>query len=187
MRLVPLAGQVASATSGAAPLTTPAIGATGPPTTSTTTDGAEGWPGEDGVATGGSKTPVATPLHARPGACVAAPVGPVGEPVAPASGLSAAPTPLFAEMGFKAARLAALLRAGLPVLPGWVVPVGEGKGAMGAGVAAIRANGVGAGRMAVLAQTLDAALVAELGAVVGGLGGRVIVRSSSPLEGDARW
>jgi phosphohistidine swiveling domain-containing protein len=58
---------------------------------------------------------------------------------------------------------------------------------MGAGVAAIRANGVGAGRVAVLAQAFDADLVAELGAVVDALGGRVIVRSSSPLEGDARW
>jgi phosphohistidine swiveling domain-containing protein len=41
--------------------------------------------------------------------------------------------------------------------------------------------------MAVLAEPLEPALVAELRAVVDGLGGRVIVRSSSPLEGDGRW
>lgn len=155
------------------------------PTTSAATDVAERWPDKDGVATG--KTPFATPPLARPGARVAAAAGPAGEPAAPTSGLGASPTPPFAEIGFKAARLATLLRAGLPVLPGWVVPVGEGNGAMGAGAGAIRANGVGAGRVAVLAQTLDPLLVAELTAAVDGLGGRVIVRSSSPLEGDGRW
>jgi phosphoenolpyruvate synthase/pyruvate phosphate dikinase len=90
-------------------------------------------------------------------------------------------------IGFKAARLGAALRAGLPVLPGWVVPVGEGESAMGAGAAAVRADGVGAGRVAVLGLALDAGLVAELASAVDGLGGRVIVRSSSPLEGDGRW
>ena len=91
------------------------------------------------------------------------------------------------RIGGKAARLGAALRAGLPVLPGWVVPVGLGESAMGAGVDAVRANGMGAGRVAVLSRVLDAGLVAELRAVVDVLGGRVIVRSSSPLEGDARW
>jgi phosphohistidine swiveling domain-containing protein len=41
--------------------------------------------------------------------------------------------------------------------------------------------------MAVLSLALDLALVGELHSAVNGLGGRVIVRSSSPLEGDARW
>jgi phosphoenolpyruvate synthase/pyruvate phosphate dikinase len=41
--------------------------------------------------------------------------------------------------------------------------------------------------VAVLGLALDGGLVAELRAVVDLLGGRVIVRSSSPLEGDARW
>ena len=159
-RLVPLgtADQTVAADRATRP-TTPAIGAAASSTTSTT-DGAEGWPGEGGVATGGSKTPVATPPHARPEARVAVPARPVGEPADPTSGLSAAltsglcaaPTPPLAELGFKAARLATLLGAGLPVLPGWVVPVGEGKSAMGAGVDAIRANGMAAGRVAVLAQ-----------------------------------
>jgi phosphoenolpyruvate synthase/pyruvate phosphate dikinase len=97
------------------------------------------------------------------------------------------PTCAIAEMGFKAARLACALRAGLPVLPGWVVPVGEGRRVMSAGTAAVRTNGLGAGRVAALGVALDAGLVAELTAAVDGLGGQVIVRSSSPLEGDGRW
>jgi phosphoenolpyruvate synthase/pyruvate phosphate dikinase len=41
--------------------------------------------------------------------------------------------------------------------------------------------------VAVLGLALDAGLVAELATVVDRFGGRVIVRSSSPLEEDARW
>jgi pyruvate,water dikinase len=105
-----------------------------------------------------------------------------------AAGRAAAPaTPAPAGFGFKAARLGAALRAGLPVLPGWVVPAAEGKSALGAGADAVRAGRLGAGRVAVLAQALDPMLVGELRAVVDLLGGRVIVRSSSPLEGDGRW
>jgi phosphoenolpyruvate synthase/pyruvate phosphate dikinase len=124
---------------------------------------AGGMPGKDAAATG-DKTPFATAPHARLDTDTHVP-----------------------GIGFKAARLGAAARAGLPVLPGWVVPVGLGKSAMGAGVDAIRANGVGAGRVAVLGQSLDTALAAELRGVVDVLGGRVIVRSSSQLEGDARW
>jgi phosphoenolpyruvate synthase/pyruvate phosphate dikinase len=90
-------------------------------------------------------------------------------------------------VGFKAARLAAALRAGLPVLPGWVVPVGEGQRVMGLGADAVRERGAAAGRVAVLAEDLEPVLTAELEAAVDDLGGRVIVRSSSPLEGDGRW
>jgi phosphoenolpyruvate synthase/pyruvate phosphate dikinase len=128
--------------------------------------GVGGGPGKDAVAAGG-KTPVAT--------------APVARFATDAGVLSGR------HVGVKAARLGAAQRAGLSVLPGWIVPVGLGKSAMGAGVDAIRANGVGAGRVAVLAEPLDPALVAELRGVVDELGGRVIVRSSSPLEGDARW
>jgi phosphoenolpyruvate synthase/pyruvate phosphate dikinase len=124
-----------------------------------------GGPGEDAAATG--KTPVAAAPLAR---------------LATDTGVLSS-----GHVGFKAARLAAALGAGLPVLPGWAVPVGLGEGAMGAGVAAIRAQGLAAGRMAVLGLALDAGLVAELCRVVDLLGGRVIVRSSSPLEGDPRW
>src|SRR5579859_939728 len=126
---------------------------------------AGGGPGEGAVTTG--TTPFVTAPHAR----LAAGDGGPG----------------IESVGFKAARLGAAARAGLPVLPGWVVPVSLGGRAMGAGVAAIRAHGLGAGRVAVLGVALDADLVCELGAAVDELGGRVIVRSSSPLEGDGRW
>jgi len=117
---------------------------------------------------------------------------PLAGPGAPAIGGAGGPgaddgVPGIGDIGFKAARLAAALRAGLPVLPGWVVPVGLGESAMGDGVDAIRAHGVGAGRVAVLGLALDAVLVAELTAAVDDLSGQVIVRSSSPLEGDGRW
>jgi len=91
------------------------------------------------------------------------------------------------QLGAKAARLAAALRAGLPVLPGWAVPVSEGRAAAQAGAGAVAAAGMPAGRRAVLGRPLDPPLAAELRAAVLLLGGRVIVRSSSPLEGDARW
>jgi phosphoenolpyruvate synthase/pyruvate phosphate dikinase len=109
-------------------------------------------------------------------------------PLARASAISGAGGVSGIEhIGFKAARLGAALRAGLPVLPGWVVPAGEGKSVMGAGADAVRERGLSAGRVAVLGVALDAGLVAELTAAVDDLGGQVIVRASSPLEGDGRW
>ena len=103
------------------------------------------------------------------------------------SGADASPTPTPAEIGFKAARLAAALRAGLPVLPGLVVPAAEARPSLAAAAAAVRADGIAAGRSEVLSRSIDPALSAELRDAVDVLGGRVIVRSSSPLEGDARW
>ena len=97
------------------------------------------------------------------------------------------PHPSTSEIGFKAARLAAAARAGLAVLPGWVVPVSASRGVLRSGVAAVRADGVAAGRVAVLATALDPGLEAELRAVADLLGGGVIVRSSSPLERDGAW
>jgi len=93
----------------------------------------------------------------------------------------------LAEVGFKAARLSRALHAGLPVLPGWVVPISASREALEAGAAALRASGLAAGRVAVLGVAVDPELEEELRCVVGELGGRVIVRSSSPLEGDAVW
>jgi pyruvate,water dikinase len=90
-------------------------------------------------------------------------------------------------VGEKAARLAAAAAAGLAVLPGWVVPVAEGRPALNAGAAAVRDGRPAAARRAVLGHRLDDALAAELRDAVAGLGGRVIVRSSSPLEADSRW
>jgi phosphoenolpyruvate synthase/pyruvate phosphate dikinase len=96
-------------------------------------------------------------------------------------------TPTSAKVGFKAERLASALRAGLPVLPGFVAPVAQARRSLQAAASAVRADGIAAGRMEVLRQPIDSALAAELQGAVDALGGRVIVRSSSPLEGDGRW
>jgi phosphoenolpyruvate synthase/pyruvate phosphate dikinase len=125
--------------------------------------GTGGGPGKGGLAPGSCRTPGAIP--------------PLAPPV----------TVLAVEVGFKAERLARALDAGLPVLPGWVVPVSAGRGAMEAGTAALRVHGVGAGRVAVLGVAVEAGLEEELRGVVDELGGQVIVRSSSPLEGDPVW
>jgi len=89
--------------------------------------------------------------------------------------------------GAKAARLSAAARAGLPVLPGWVVPCAEARPALRAAAAAVRRGDPAAARRAALACPLDPRLESELAEAVAGLGGRVIVRSSSPLERDPRW
>jgi phosphohistidine swiveling domain-containing protein len=107
-------------------------------------------------------------------------------------GRSAGPGPVGADelaglTGAKAARLARAAGMGLPVLPGWVIPVAEGAPALGAGASAVRQGRPAAARRAVLGHRLDDALAAELRRAVAGLGGRVIARSSSPLEADPRW
>ena len=125
----------------------------------------------------------------------AGPTGPAMLNEAPRAGRSAGPGPMAADgpagsaglVGGKAARLAWAAAAGLAVLPGWVVPVAEGRPALGAGVATVRQGRAAAARRAVLGHRLDERLAAELREAVAGLGGRVIVRSSSPLEGDPRW
>jgi hypothetical protein len=100
----------------------------------------------------------------------------------PAGGVLAA-----GQAGAKAARLSAALHAGFPVLPGWAVPPAESRPALRAAAAALRGGRPAAGRRAAASCPLDPALAAELREAVTGLGGRVIVRSSSPLESDPRW
>jgi phosphoenolpyruvate synthase/pyruvate phosphate dikinase len=97
------------------------------------------------------------------------------------------PADTDATAGAKAARLSAALRAGLPVLPGWVVPAAESRAAVRAAAATMRRGQFAAARRAVLSRPLDGGLAAELAEAARGLGGRVIVRSSSKLEGDPRW
>jgi pyruvate,water dikinase len=91
------------------------------------------------------------------------------------------------QVGAKAAGLARALAAGLPVLPGWVVPVAAGRAALAAGAAAVAAGRPAAARRAVLGHRPDGWLAAALHAAVAALGGWVIARSSSPLEADSRW
>jgi len=92
-----------------------------------------------------------------------------------------------AVVGAKAARLSAALRVGLPVLPGWVVPGEQARGAMDAAAAMVRRGEPAAARRAALSVPLVSVLAAELSDAAARLGGRVIVRSSSPLESDPRW
>ncbi len=105
----------------------------------------------------------------------------------PASGGRGSPADTSATAGAKAARLSAALRAGLPVLPGWVVPAAESRAAAAAAAATLRRGQFAAARRAVLSRPLDGGLAAELAEAAACLGGRVIVRSSSKLEGDPRW
>jgi phosphohistidine swiveling domain-containing protein len=89
--------------------------------------------------------------------------------------------------GGKAAALARARQAGLPALPGYVAPIREGAAALRAGCAALREAGRPAARRAVLAAPVAPDLAAVLARAVTELGGRAIVRSSSPLEADPRW
>lgn len=90
-------------------------------------------------------------------------------------------------VGAKAAALALARRAGLPALPGTVLPVALGRVAASAGAAAVDAGGPAGARRAALGAPIPPELGRELRAAVDRLGGQVIVRSSSQLESDHRW
>lgn len=92
-----------------------------------------------------------------------------------------------AVVGAKAATLALARRVGLPVLPGWVLPVASGRAAATAAATALAERGTGAARPAALRTPLTGREEEALRTAVVELGGRVIVRSSSPLEADLRW
>jgi phosphohistidine swiveling domain-containing protein len=85
-----------------------------------------------------------------------------------------------ARVGGKAARLAAALRAGLPVLPGLVLPVGADDGILEAAAVQAAASGVHAARLAVMGSTTPD--LSDLGEALHALGEDLVVRSSSPLE-----
>lgn len=90
-------------------------------------------------------------------------------------------------VGAKAARLAAARRAGLPALRGVVVPVGAGREALHSGVEALEQGGSGRARLAAMAFDVDGGLLDALRAAVVDMGAPVVVRSSSPMEGDTAW
>jgi len=87
--------------------------------------------------------------------------------------------------GAKAARLAAAKAAGLPVLPGAILPAEESATALRAACARISGAGVHAARLSVMAAAQRA--LAGLPGRVALLGSRLAVRSSSPVEADGRW
>ncbi|MDQ7910352.1 PEP/pyruvate-binding domain-containing protein [Phytohabitans sp. ZYX-F-186] len=92
-----------------------------------------------------------------------------------------------AVAGAKAASLARARRMGLPALPGLVLPVSAGRAAARAAAGALAGRGAGAARPAALRTRLPEHTGSALRTAVAALGGRVIVRSSSPLEADHRW
>jgi hypothetical protein len=89
--------------------------------------------------------------------------------------------------GHKAAELARAAAAGMPVLPGWVLPLRESAAALASGAAAGRARSSATSVLAVSSVELDDELRREFASVVAAIGGSVVVRSSSPLEADPRW
>lgn len=90
-------------------------------------------------------------------------------------------------VGAKAARLAAARRAGLPALPGVVVPVSIGADALAIGTTALEQGGSGRARLAAMETEVPQDVLDALRAAVERLGAPVVVRSSSPMEGDTAW
>lgn len=89
--------------------------------------------------------------------------------------------------GQKAADLARAAAAEMPVLPGWVLPLGESAAALALGASAGREASSASSILAVSSAVLDDQLRRELASAVARLGGSAVVRSSSPLEADPRW
>jgi hypothetical protein len=89
--------------------------------------------------------------------------------------------------GHKAARLAGALRAGLPVPDGFVVPTEVSRPALLLGSRLLEDGGSGKARLAIAAMELEAPLVAELEEAGRALGGRLAVRSSTPVEVSSDW
>ena len=83
--------------------------------------------------------------------------------------------------------LAGARAAGLPVLPGFIVPVAEAAGTLSLGALALESGGRGAAQLEVMGVELDESLAAELGQAGAQLAERLVVRSSSPLELEGLW
>jgi pyruvate,water dikinase len=93
-----------------------------------------------------------------------------------------------AVVGAKAATLAQARAAGLPVLPGVVIPVAASRGVVDAAVAALKETGsLPRARLAAMAVRPDRHLLAALRARLADTPAPLIVRSSSPLEADGTW
>ena len=90
-------------------------------------------------------------------------------------------------VGVKAARLAAARVRGFPVLPGVIVPAVTAEPALSAGRAAVATGRPAAARAAVRAAGVAPGLARDIERAVGGLGTRLVVRSSTRLDDDATW
>lgn len=91
------------------------------------------------------------------------------------------------QAGAKAALLARARAAGLPVLPGIVVPVRCGAATRRAGQQALATGGSGRARLAAMQVAVDPALLSAVERAAARLGTPVIVRSSGVDEGGAAW
>ena len=89
--------------------------------------------------------------------------------------------------GAKASWLARGLRAGLPILPGAVVPAPVSRPAMKRGVEVMETRGSGGARLAISQEALDADLADAVVTAARALGETLVVRSSSMLEGGGEW
>lgn len=89
--------------------------------------------------------------------------------------------------GAKAAGLARARQVGLPVLPGVVLTTGASRTAMARGSLALQTRGSGGARTVIACRPLDRRLHDGLASAVAVLGEPLIVRSSSPMEGDGAW
>lgn len=89
--------------------------------------------------------------------------------------------------GAKASWLARGLRAGLPVLPGFVVPTSFSRQPMQQGREIMQTRGSGGARLAISQAGMPNELAAAVIAASEELGDRLVVRSSSVLEGGGEW
>ena len=89
--------------------------------------------------------------------------------------------------GGKAAWLARGRRAGLPVLPGFVVPAEVSRDAMRRGTEAMGQRGPGGALLTVSSGSMDGGLESVVIAAARSLGGPLVVRSSSVLEAGGEW
>lgn len=89
------------------------------------------------------------------------------------------------RVGAKAAWLAMGRRAGLPVLPGFVVEAAHSRRHMAIGERALGARGSGAARLAILGEPVPGG--DELIAAGSSLGSSLVARSSTLLEGSGEW
>ena len=90
-----------------------------------------------------------------------------------------------AVVGVKAAGLAAAANAGLPVLPGWILPLEASTAAIAAGARALET----AGRPSAYLAAMEAAVPSPLpsSGAMDGERGSLVVRSSTALDDDGRW
>ena len=90
-------------------------------------------------------------------------------------------------VGVKAARLAAATSAGLPVLPGRVLPSEASSDAVARGMGALKTGSEASGYLAAMESVVPADLAEELMRRAAPDGRRLVVRSSTLLDDDGRW